>query len=65
MPRPITIVTGQWADLPLEILCAKAADFGYDGLELCCWGDHFDVTREPSRKKTIAAPTGKCSPIMD
>ena len=50
MPRPITIVTGQWADLPLEILCAKAADFGYDGLELCCWGDHFDVMRALKEK---------------
>ncbi|GJG86363.1 AP endonuclease [Gemmatimonadetes bacterium T265] len=45
MPRPVTLFTGQWADLPLETLAAKAADFGYDGLELACWGDHFDVGR--------------------
>lgn len=45
MPRPITLFTGQWADLPLETLAAKAAAWGYDGLELACWGDHFDVTR--------------------
>ena len=45
MPRPVTLFTGQWADLPLETLCAKAAAFGYDGLELACWGDHFDVRR--------------------
>src|SRR5690606_23462608 len=43
MPRPVTLFTGQWADLPLEAMCAKAKDFGYDGLELACWGDHFNV----------------------
>jgi sugar phosphate isomerase/epimerase len=43
MPRPVCLFTGQWADLPLETLCAKAKGFGYDGLELACWGDHFDV----------------------
>jgi sugar phosphate isomerase/epimerase len=45
MPRPVTLFTGQWADLPLVVLCQKAAAFGYDGLELACWGDHFDVRR--------------------
>jgi len=43
VPRPVTLFTGQWADLPFETMCEKAADFGYDGLELACWGDHFDV----------------------
>ncbi len=43
MARPVTLFTGQWADLPLEELARKASDFGYDGLELACWGDHFDV----------------------
>lgn len=43
MPRPLTLFTGQWADLPLETLAKKAKSFGYDGLELACWGDHFDV----------------------
>lgn len=43
MSRPITLFTGQWADLPLEDLARKAHDFGYQGLELACWGDHFDV----------------------
>lgn len=41
MPRPVTLFTGQWADLPLETMAAKAKSFGYDGLELACWGDHF------------------------
>jgi sugar phosphate isomerase/epimerase len=47
MSRPITLFTGQWADLPLEKLAALAGKDGwkYDGLELACWGDHFDVQR--------------------
>jgi sugar phosphate isomerase/epimerase len=43
--RPITLFTGQWADLPLETLAEKASAWGYDGLELACWGDHLDVRR--------------------
>lgn len=43
--RPVTLFTGQWADLPLEELCKKAKSFGYDGLELACWGDHFEVDK--------------------
>lgn len=45
MNRPVTLFTGQWADLPLETLCQKAKTFGYDGLELACWGDHFEVNK--------------------
>lgn len=48
MPRPLTLFTGQWADLPLDVMCAKASPkggFGYDGLELACWGDHFNVQK--------------------
>jgi sugar phosphate isomerase/epimerase len=45
MNRPVTLFTGQWADLPLETLCQKAKAFGYDGLELACWGDHFEVNK--------------------
>ncbi len=43
MARPITLFTGQWADLPLAELAPLAKGMGYDGLELACWGDHFDV----------------------
>ena len=43
MTRPVTLFTGQLADLPLEEVARKAAAWGYDGLELACWGDHFDV----------------------
>ena len=42
MARKVTLFTGQWADLPLETLAKKAKQWGYDGLELACWGDHFD-----------------------
>ena len=45
MSRPVTLFTGQWADLPLTELAEKAASWGYDGLELACWGDHLDVLR--------------------
>lgn len=45
MARPVTLFTGQWADLPLETLAEKAANWGYDGLELACWGDHFEVDK--------------------
>jgi len=50
MSRPITLFTGQWADLPLDTLAQKAKKFGYDGLELACWGDHFDVTQAQDKK---------------
>ena len=43
MGRTVTLFTGQWADLSLEDICRKARSFGYDGLELACWGDHFEV----------------------
>jgi sugar phosphate isomerase/epimerase len=49
MSRSITLFTGQWADLPLGTLAAKANTFGYDGLELACWGDHFDVTQAQNK----------------
>lgn len=44
MARPVTLFTGQWADLPLGKLAIMAKGFGYDGLELACWGDHFNVS---------------------
>ena len=45
MSRPVTLFTGQWADLTLEDVAEKAGSWGYDGLELACWGDHFEVDR--------------------
>ncbi len=48
MGRPVTLFTGQWADLPFETMCEKASEFGYDGLEIACWGDHMDVRKAAS-----------------
>ena len=45
MSRPVTLFTGQWADLPIEELAAKCGAWGFDGLELACWGDHFEVEK--------------------
>jgi sugar phosphate isomerase/epimerase len=54
MTRPITLFTGQWADLPFETLCQKASAWGYDGLEIACWGDHMDVRRAASDPAYVA-----------
>ena len=51
MARKVTLFTGQWADLPLTKMCELAADMGYDGLELACWGDHFEVDKAAASKK--------------
>lgn len=58
MPRPVTLFTGQWADLKLEDLARQARDFGFQGLELACWGDHFEVD------KALADP-GYCAQRRD
>ncbi len=54
MPRPVTLFTGQWADLPLERLAPLVKQMGYDGVELAAWGDHFDVNAAAHSKKYIA-----------
>ena len=53
MPRPVTLFTGQWADLSLEELAPLVKDMGYDGVELACWGDHFDVDAAVKSKKYV------------
>mgnify|MGYP000235803196 CR=1 FL=1 len=50
MIRPITLMTAQFADIPIAELAAKAAKWDYDGLELACWGDHLDVERAANDK---------------
>ncbi|MPV50892.1 MULTISPECIES: sugar phosphate isomerase/epimerase [unclassified Pseudactinotalea] len=45
MARPITLFTGQWADLPFEEVARLAGEWGYDGLEIASWGDHLDPWR--------------------
>lgn len=50
MSRPVTLFTGQWADLPILELIPRIAELGYDGVELACWGDHFDVSKAGSKR---------------
>jgi sugar phosphate isomerase/epimerase len=45
MARPVTLFSGQWADLPFDQFCAKVKSFGYDGIEIACWGDHMEVEK--------------------
>ncbi len=45
MTRPVTICGAQWTDLPIETMCLKTKEFGYDGIELACWGDHIEVDK--------------------
>lgn len=40
--RPITIFTGQWADLSFEEMSKIASGIGYEGLELATWGNHIN-----------------------
>jgi sugar phosphate isomerase/epimerase len=50
MALPVTLFTGQWADLPIEEMARLAQSFGYDGIELACWGDHFEVDKSNAQK---------------
>lgn len=45
MARKVTLYTAQWGDMPLETICAKAKEFGYDGLELACTENHLDIAK--------------------
>ncbi|MBS3787678.1 MAG: sugar phosphate isomerase/epimerase [Candidatus Bipolaricaulota bacterium] len=45
MSRPVTLFTGQWADLSFQEICSLASDMGYDGLEIASWGDHLDLEK--------------------
>ncbi|HYV35156.1 MAG TPA: sugar phosphate isomerase/epimerase [Gemmataceae bacterium] len=45
MPRPVLLFSGQWTDVPLEELAPKLSEWGYQGVELACWGDHFEIQR--------------------
>ncbi|MEM1222655.1 MAG: sugar phosphate isomerase/epimerase family protein [Verrucomicrobiota bacterium] len=54
MQRPVTLFTGQWADLSLAELAPKVKEMGFDGVELACWGDHFDVNAALNEPDYIA-----------
>ena len=45
MARLVTLMTAQWADIPFEEMCTLAKTMGYDGLEIACWGNHYDINR--------------------
>lgn len=45
MSRKVSIFTGQWGDLDLDTLCKKIKSFGYDGVELACCPNHFDLSK--------------------
>jgi sugar phosphate isomerase/epimerase len=54
MTRPVTLFTGQWADLAFVDVCRLASGWGYDGLEVACWGDHLDVRRAATDDDYVA-----------
>ena len=58
MARPITLFTGQWADLPFEEVARLAAGWGYEGLEIACWGDHLDVVAGSGGRRLHRGPPG-------
>ena len=60
MTRPITLFTGQWADLPFEEVAGSPPSWGYDGLEIACWGDHLDVWRRDD-DDYVAGQARRCS----
>jgi len=43
--NPVTLFTGQWADLTLEEVADRAQRWGYEGLEIACSAEHLDVWR--------------------
>lgn len=54
MSRPVTLVSGQWADLPFETFCEKAGRMGFDGVEIASWGDHMDARRAAADREYVA-----------
>ena len=53
MSRPVTIFSAQWADLPFDEFCGKVKSFGYEGVEIACWGDHLDVKKAATDPKYV------------
>jgi sugar phosphate isomerase/epimerase len=48
--RPITLFTGQFADIPFEEMCSTASKMGYEGLELATWGNHVNAQKAAQDK---------------
>ncbi|WP_461245765.1 sugar phosphate isomerase/epimerase family protein [Treponema sp. R6D11] len=53
MSRPVTLFSRQWVDIPFEKFCEKAKAFGYDGVEIACWGDHLDLKKAATDLKYV------------
>jgi len=53
MSRSVTLCTAQWADMSMEEMAQKASQWGYDGLELACWGNHFNVQQALTEKEYL------------
>ena len=53
MGRPVTYSLANGRPT-FEEICRKAANWGYDGLEIACWGDHMDVRKAAEDQKYVA-----------
>jgi sugar phosphate isomerase/epimerase len=62
MARPLTLLTRPWADVPLEELAPLAEDIGYDGLELACWEDYFEVDKAIEDEGCVDLGAVACPP---
>jgi sugar phosphate isomerase/epimerase len=51
--RPITIFTGQWADLSFDEVCKIFSNMGYEGVEIAAWGKHLDSRRAAEDKEYV------------
>jgi sugar phosphate isomerase/epimerase len=51
--HPVTLFTGQWADLPFAEVARLASEWGYDGLEIATSGDHIDLVRAEEDPKYL------------
>ena len=67
MARAVTLFTGQWADLSFDVVCKKAKQFGYDGIELACfkaWQEawsHLPADVEDQWTFRLAGATGSAA----
>lgn len=53
MGRLVTLFTGQWTDLPFDVICEKASAMGYEGLEIACWGNHLNPSKAVQDDKYV------------